>query len=82
MIIERDLLPLSEAPLGESFVVRRLNASNADMLLHILERGFKLETQVKVILRDPFYGPLTVSADGENAIIGAQVAQHILVEPV
>ncbi len=82
IITERDLLPLSEAPVGGSYIVRRLNASNTDMLLHILERGFKLGAQATVLLRDPFYGPIRVSVDNNDAIIGSQVAQFILVEPV
>ena len=82
IITERDLVPLSEAPVGGSFVVRRLNASNADMLLHILERGFKLDAQITVLSRDPFHGPISVAVDGKQAIIGSQVAHFILVEPV
>jgi len=81
VVPERELLPLSDAPVNGSFIVQRLNASNADMLLHILERGFKLNTHVAVISRDPFQGPISVKVDDKEAIIGAQVAQFILVEP-
>jgi Fe2+ transport system protein FeoA len=50
------------------------------MLQHTLNRGFSLNTQVKVTARDPFEGPLTVKLGDAETVIGHNVAESILVE--
>jgi DtxR family transcriptional regulator, Mn-dependent transcriptional regulator len=79
-IIERDLHPLTEWPLHRPAAVSQIKAENAEMLQHILDRGFKLQAQVEVLARDPFDGPVTALVDGEQRIVGHQVAACILVE--
>jgi DtxR family transcriptional regulator, Mn-dependent transcriptional regulator len=79
-IHERALLPLSELPTGRGATVSRLQAANDDMLQYILERGFTLGSQVEVMAREPFEGPLTVTIDGEPRTIGYNVAACIDVE--
>lgn len=79
-IVPRDLYPLSEWPLNTSASVARIKAENDDMLQHILDRGFKLDAQIEVLARDPFDGPVTALVDGEQRIIGHNVADCILVE--
>lgn len=79
-IIQRDLSLLTEWPLHQAAVVSRIKADNPDMLQHILERGFKLQAQIEVLARDPFEGPLTTMVDGEQRVVGHQVASCILVE--
>lgn len=83
-ISQRDLRPLSELELGTEARVSRYLAEESDILQHILERGFQLNTPVAVRSRDPFNGPLTISV-GEDAIetvLGYNVADLILVEVV
>jgi DtxR family Mn-dependent transcriptional regulator len=79
-IVPRDLYPLSEWPLNTSASVARIKAENDDMLQHILDRGFKLDAHIEVLARDPFDGPVTALVDGEQRIIGHNVADCILVE--
>jgi Fe2+ transport system protein FeoA len=50
------------------------------MLQHILDRGFKLDSKVEVIERDPFDGPITALVDGKKRTVGHNVAACILVE--
>jgi Fe2+ transport system protein FeoA len=50
------------------------------MLQHILDRGFKLDARIEVLSRDPFNGPLTAMVDGEQRVVGYNVADCILVE--
>jgi Fe2+ transport system protein FeoA len=67
-------------PLANPALVSRIKTDNADMLQHILDRGFKIGAVVHVIARDPFDGPLTVEIDSSQQIIGHAVATCVLVE--
>lgn len=80
-IVRRDLMALAELPLHTPASVCRFLSNNATMLQHILDRGFQLQTHVEVLMHDPFDGPLTVRVNGEERVIGHQVAAAILVEP-
>lgn len=79
-VLQRELRPFSEWPEHRLGVVSRLKTDNAEMLRHILDRGFKLDAEVEVIARDPFDGPLTARVDGEERVVGHQVAACIWVE--
>jgi Fe2+ transport system protein FeoA len=50
------------------------------MLQHILDRGFKLDSRVEVLERDPFDGPITTLVDGQQRTVGHNVAACILVQ--
>jgi DtxR family Mn-dependent transcriptional regulator len=80
VMIARKLVPLTELPLDTPAVVAQLNADSSDMLQHILERDFRLRTQVQVTQRDPFDGPLTIRVDGSERILGHNAAACILVD--
>jgi DtxR family Mn-dependent transcriptional regulator len=77
---QRDLIPLTALPVGGRAIVCRLNTFSAEMLQHVLDRGFIVEAQVVLLARDPFEGPLTLTVNGEMTIIGSQAAAHILVQ--
>jgi DtxR family Mn-dependent transcriptional regulator len=79
-IVWRDLHPLSEWPLHTAASVARIKADNGEMLQHILDRGFKLDARIEVLARDPFNGPVTAMVDGEQRVVGHNVADCILVE--
>jgi Fe2+ transport system protein FeoA len=50
------------------------------MVQHMVERGISLNSDVTVLARDPFEGPITVLLDNAQQIIGHHVATCILVE--
>ncbi len=79
-IIRRDLHPLTEWPLERPAAVSRIKTDSREMLEHILDRGFNLGSQVMVMARDPFEGPVTTVVDGEQRVVGHNVASCILVE--
>ena len=79
-VVPRDLHPLSEWPEHTAASVSQIKTDNQDMLQHILDRGFKLESRVEVIERDPFDGPITTLVDGKKRTVGHSVAACILVE--
>jgi DtxR family transcriptional regulator, Mn-dependent transcriptional regulator len=68
---------LSDLQPGEVGRVQRFMASNDVMLQHMLERGFVLGATVRVEQVDPFDGPITVSIDDQQQVIGYAVAQCI-----
>lgn len=81
IIKQRELIPLTELPDETPGCVSRLISEDSVMLQHIIERGFKIDAQVKIVNRDPFNGPLTVLINGETIIIGHSAANCILVQP-
>lgn len=81
-IKRRELHPLTEIALHRPATVCRFSMQDAAMLQHVLDRGFALKTQVEVLARDPFEGPLTVRAGDVEIVIGHKAAAAILVEPI
>lgn len=81
-IIRRDLSPLTEWPLTIPAQVCRIKTSDPDMLQHILNKGFKLNTVVTVLSRDPFDGPVIVQISSEERVVGHRAALCILVASI
>ena len=81
VMIQRDLVPLSEISLHTPAIVARLRAEQTDMLQHILDRGLHLNAAIEVTQRDPFEGPVTVMVDGQERVVGHTVAAVVWVEP-
>lgn len=79
---QQELIALSDLPDHVLAVVSRFKSENADMVQHILDRGFELNAQVEVIARDPFEGPLTIRLAQQSRVVGHNVAASILVEIV
>jgi DtxR family Mn-dependent transcriptional regulator len=79
-LMQRQLMPLSELPQHTAAHVSQLKSGSAEMLQHILDRGFELGSSVEIRARDPFNGPITAEVDGQDRIVGHQVAECILVE--
>lgn len=79
-VVPRDLRPLSEWPVHTAASVSRFKTDNQEMLQHILDRGFKLDSKIEVLERDPFEGPITTLVDGKKRTVGHNVAACILVE--
>jgi DtxR family Mn-dependent transcriptional regulator len=77
---ERVLLAVSAFPLDVVAQVARIRTDDAEMLQHILDKGFRLGVQITITQREPFEGPITLVVDDKNIVIGHQVAASILVE--
>jgi DtxR family transcriptional regulator, Mn-dependent transcriptional regulator len=78
----RELMPLTELAMGQPATISRLRATNADMLQHLLDRGFALGARVVIIGHDPFDGPITAHVDGKERMIGHTAASCVDVEIV
>jgi DtxR family Mn-dependent transcriptional regulator len=79
---ERQLLPLTELPTGQAATVSRLRATSADMLQHLLDRGFALGARLEVTARDPFDGPISAQVEGAQRVLGHTAAACVDVETV
>jgi len=76
----RNLQPLSELEVGDMATVAQLKTSDPEMLQHILDRGFTLDSPLEILSIDPFDGPITARVNDEDRMIGHQVADYILVQ--
>lgn len=78
-IVERELSPLSQWPVGRAGTVARLRDQTAEMLRYLAGKGLVVGADVQVLHIDPFDGPITLRVDEQQQIIGANVAQFVLV---
>ncbi|MBI5668498.1 MAG: metal-dependent transcriptional regulator [Chloroflexi bacterium] len=76
----RELHTPSQFPIGIKAKVACLNSNNPEILQHLMGKGFTLGSQVEIITREPFEGPLTVLIDGKTVMVGYTVATYISVE--
>jgi DtxR family Mn-dependent transcriptional regulator len=78
-----DVSPLTTLAEGDTAVVARIiNDANSEMLRYLGELGLTPDTKLQVITVAPFDGPVTVRVDGEEQVIGHNVAESILVASV
>lgn len=76
---QRELTPLAEWPLGEMGQVSRLQDQTPEMLRYLATKGLTIGSMVEVVDIDPFDGPITLSVNGEEQVIGVGVAQYVLI---
>src|SRR6476469_6223381 len=71
--------PLADVPVGETVEIRRVDEREPERLRYLAMLG--LVPGVVVTLRDrqPFGGPVSVESSGEQHVIGAELAQVVLV---
>lgn len=76
---ERSLVPLSSLEAGERARVEHVSDRNAERLRYLAELGIVPGTDVRVIAREPFQGPIALRVDEATRMIGAELASQILV---
>jgi len=70
--------PLAEIPTGETAEIRRVATSQAERLRFLEHSGLTPGTRVTVTEHQPFRGPITVSTEGHQQIIGHELAEQVL----
>ena len=70
--------PLAEVPVGETVEIGRVDTSQPDRLRYLENSGLVPGTRVAITRRQPFRGPITVSAGGQEQIIGHEIATQVL----
>jgi DtxR family transcriptional regulator, Mn-dependent transcriptional regulator len=79
-IDERPTRALADLRPGERGKFSRVSDSNPDMLRYLSERGISPGDEVELTGQEPFGGPLTVRANGEDHALGDQLARAMRVE--
>ena len=74
-------IPLPELALDRPAVVRRVNTGQPDQLRYIASFGLKPGTEVTVVKREPFRGPLTVKVGAKQHVLGHEIAALLLCAP-
>ncbi len=76
-------ISLLEVAPGAKVSVARVRQTASDMLRHLDSLGLHPGVAVSVTRRDPFDGPVHIAVEGKNepVIIGAALADSILVQP-
>ena len=72
--------PLVEMPVGVAAVLRRVKTDDGDKLRYLAELGLMPGVKLNVLNRAPFNGPLRIKANGQEHVIGTELAQALRVE--
>ncbi len=80
-IDEGDTRALAEMQAGESGRFIRVSDSDPEMLRYLGERGIAIGSQLEVLDRQPFDGPMTVRFADDLHVLGGGLARAMRVEP-
>ena len=70
--------PLAEIPTGETAEIRRVATSQAERLRFLEGAGLIPGTRITVTQHQPFRGPITVTAGGQERVVGHELAEQVL----
>ena len=73
---------LADLEPGERGVFARVSDANPAMLRYLSQRGIERGSEVEVVDREPFGGPLQVRAAGREHALGDQLARAMRVAPL
>jgi DtxR family Mn-dependent transcriptional regulator len=86
VVVVRKGNALTQLPEGQSAIILRVNDQDSEKLRYLGELGLYPETCIKVVKRAPFGGPLILRVGQGTTqveqVIGAELAEHIVVTPV
>jgi DtxR family Mn-dependent transcriptional regulator len=70
--------PLADVSAGGTVVIRRVDERDPERLRYLAALGLVPGAVVTLLDRQPFGGPVTLEVDGEQHIIGVELAQVVL----
>ena len=73
-------IPLNMVSVGETVRVLAVNATAADVIKHLYERGLLPGHAVTVVDAAPLQGPLTLLVDAKEVVLGLSLAEFVIVE--
>lgn len=76
-LVEVDTVPLACAEAGQTVFVDHVSDSDVGILQYLEDIGLRPQSTVTVVAKAPFDGPLTLSIDGKECILGWQVASSV-----
>lgn len=80
-LLERRHPTLDTLAPGSRAVVREVSDDDEDRLRYLAELGLYPGTDVEVLEREPFEGPIRIRVDGEERTVGGGLAGIVRVEP-
>ena len=78
---EPTLAPLAELADGGRARIARVADRDAERLRYLTTLGMEIGSEVELVSREPYDGPITVKVDGKRRVIGGELARQIFVEP-
>jgi DtxR family transcriptional regulator, Mn-dependent transcriptional regulator len=72
--------PLLEAPQGARGVLRRAKTDDSEKLRYLAEMGLVPGVELSIMARAPFNGPLRIAVNGQEHVIGTELAQALRAE--
>jgi DtxR family Mn-dependent transcriptional regulator len=72
--------PLHDTPVGAAAVLRRVKTDDSDKLRYLEQMGLVPGVPMRVLHRAPFNGPLRLHANGQEHVIGTELARALRVE--
>ena len=72
--------PLHDTPVGTEAVLRRVKTDDSDKLRYLEQMGLTPGVPMRVLHRAPFNGPLRLHANGQEVVIGTELARALRVE--
>ena len=77
-----DTVPLAELETGAGGTFERISDSDPEMLRYLDARGIRPGVELSVIGREPFEGPVTVVANGDEHALGSALVRSMYVTPL
>ena len=71
---------LNEIEPGENVIIKKVDDTDTEKLKYFEEIGLLPDVEVKVIDKAPFNGPITLTYNGNEKIIGNEIANSIYVD--
>lgn len=77
---ESSALSLTQVDLNCDYVINRISDDNQEMVAYFEEIGFLPGLKLKLLSRAPFSGPINIVYNGNESVIGAEIAKNIFVD--
>ncbi len=74
-----ETVPLAELDIGARGTFERISDSDPEMLRHLDARGIRPGVELRVIGHEPFEGPVTVLAEGDEHALGSALVRSMYV---
>ena len=79
VVVEAKHRSLAELPIGESARMMLVSDKDPSLLRYLAEIGLQPGTDVTVLARAPFEGPLTLRIGDNESMVGPRLAEQVLV---
>jgi DtxR family transcriptional regulator, Mn-dependent transcriptional regulator len=77
---EPPLAALAELADGGRARIARVGDRDAERLRYLATLGMAIGSEIELVSREPYDGPITVKVDGKRRVIGGELARQIFVE--